>query len=434
MKIECRFVVNGGGVVRSAGASVCVLFSLFFALAAVISIDATSCAAQAQTQERVSKRPPKTALEKFNIFDRATSAKQFFGSFKGEVVVLERPAKQDPEAESTAKENGNARDSENSSSSVPDEKTSESKSQVATHKTNSALWSDDPNDIDVRPPDERLAVRVNPEAPSSIHGLISSIQTGDETMSDAYADQFVRYLEDYFFLVRRLTGEIGEALIRKKQINEEQWVGVEQMINYEMASSRLENGAVIKPTHEASLRQISPDSAGKARVFYFFTLNCSWCRYMASDVERLWLMFKDDPNVEFAALTLGPARLDWLDEYRAFTGLSMPIFDGSALAEEFNIGFVPAVVIISPSNNRSYLRTGKQKFEHMYELVKTVQGREAKVTPRFKKLLSTPIGQGELAYFREQHGKPFKGSIARFAGAGESRNSIKRARFSPERF
>ena len=119
--------------------------------------------------------------------------------------------------------------------------------------------------------------------------MISAKRNGDQSTAEAYAQQFVRYQQDLFFEVRDMVSLIGNALIKEKVIDDDDWVGAGQMIDYELAKTRLEIGATLKPTHEAAMKRITGDSNQEVEIFYFFSLDCSWCRYMASDIERLWL-------------------------------------------------------------------------------------------------------------------------------------------------
>ena len=56
---------------------------------------------------------------------------------------------------------------------------------------------------------------------------------------------------------------------------------------------------------------------------------------------------------------------------------------------------MPAVVIVTPSNGKAYMKTGQQSFERLYEFVRTAQGLPATVTAEFKALATTPIGKAE---------------------------------------
>ncbi len=255
--------------------------------------------------------------------------------------------------------------------------------------------SQNPNEDQVLPPSETPSVRVNPDAPSSIKAMLSAKRSGDDATASAYAQQFVRYQQSFFFEVRDMVSLIGDALIKEKVIDEDQWVGAGQMIDHEMAKTRLEIGATLKPTHEAAMKRIKADKNQQIEIFYFFSLDCSWCRYMSADVERLWRIAKKDKRIKMAALTMGESTNEWLNEYKDYAEWSMPVLPGDDLAKQWNIGFVPAIVIVTPSNGKAYMKTGQQSFERMYEFVRTAQGLPATVTAEFKALATTPIGKAE---------------------------------------
>ena len=94
-------------------------------------------------------------------------------------------------------------------------------------------------------------------------------------------------------------------------------------------------------------------------------------------------------------LVLGPADKEWLEEYKRYTGLTMPIMDGAETAKALRIAFVPSIVVVSPSNNTSYLKTGQQSFERLYEFVRRVQGVSTEMPEGVKQLMQVSIGEKE---------------------------------------
>lgn len=245
------------------------------------------------------------------------------------------------------------------------------------------------------PPDQVPAVRINPEAPGPFIAMASAYQSGDMTLARQYAEQWVKYQMNFFFDVRQLTMLIGEALIQQKVIDEDEWIGVGQLIDYEFASGRAELGTRIKPSHEQAMERIRPDPGGEVEIYYFFTMSCSWCRKMAPDIERLWRLSQSDKRIKIVGLTLGETPAAWLDEYRRYTGLTMPVYEGSKQAKAFGVGFVPAVVVVSPARRHGYLKTGQQSFAHLWQFVRKAQGADTALTERAKQLLAQPIGEVE---------------------------------------
>lgn len=248
---------------------------------------------------------------------------------------------------------------------------------------------------DLLPPEVDPRVRINPEAPPCFIGMATAHEEGDEVMAARYADCWVRYQQNIFFKVRDLTKIIGQSLIRQKVIEEGDWDGVEQYIDYEMARTREIRGEVFKPTHDKAMERIKPDPKGKADVYFFFTMNCSYCRFMAPDVERLWQVLKNDPNVRMTAVTLGPYPQSWLDDYREYTGATFPVKNGEDLAKAFNLKFVPALVVMAPNAKAAYFKSGQQSFTNMYDFVRHVQGMPSTITTAMETLSKTPIGQVE---------------------------------------
>lgn len=335
-------------------------------------------------------------------FGENFSANAFFDDERGaEPATSAASADQAPSSSSAA-----AADSfTQSSSSVSSTGSSSSSSAAAAPEKAAdkpAFVTADPTSH-ITPPDENAKVRINPEAPGPFIAMADAYQKGDITNAKLYARQFVRYLSDLMFQVRAITQLIGEAMVAEGTIDEEDWVGVEQYLDYEMALARQETASPIKITHEEAMKRIAADPKGEAEIYYFFTLNCSWCRKMAPDVERLWRVAKSDPRLKMVALTLGPTEKEWIGTYRDYTGLTVPIFNGQELAKTFRVRFVPAVVIAAPNTKALYLKTGQQSFERLYDFVRTVQGHSGKITPAIQKLMETPIGRLELAASRGEH-------------------------------
>ena len=78
-----------------------------------------------------------------------------------------------------------------------------------------------------------------------------------------------------------------------------------------------------------------------------------------------------------------------------YTGLDIPVYPGEKAAEALHLAFLPAIVVVSPSNNLSYLKTGQTSYRHMYEFVRTVQGLPTEMNDNQKKLSSLIVGQYE---------------------------------------
>lgn len=346
------------------------------AVCALVACVLTSTA-QAERREKVkSSNAPKTAFSRLSIFDKGFNTKNVVSIVDlSETKKVEKPKVEQSEAELAAK----------------------TEKEKFKERARLRYVSNRPSDDDILPPEETPSIRVNPEAPSSIRALISAKRTGDTGLAKAYADQFVRYQQNYFFEVQEIVDLIGEALVRQSVINEEEWVGVGQAIDFEMAKTRYELGSIIKPTHEVAMKQVVADSNNKAEIYYFFGLSCSWCRYMAPDVERMWRLSQQDPNINMHVFTISSSSVDWLNEYKKYNEWTMPVYDGTEIAKQWNIGYVPAVVIVAPTSNKAYMKTGQQSFERLYEFTRAVQGAPATVTKEFQDLASTPIGEAEKA-------------------------------------
>ena len=228
---------------------------------------------------------------------------------------------------------------------------------------------------DLLPPDQDPKLRIEADAPAPFIGMADAYQRGDRETAAKYAEQLVRYQQRFFFELREYTQLIGQALIKQKVIEDEDWDGVPQYIDYEFAKTRAETNQLFKPTHEMAMQRIKPDINGEVEIYFFLNMNCGWCRVMAPDIERLYQAVKGDRRVKIVGLLLGPTQEDILQEYRNYTGLTMPIFEGSKIAKAFGVKFAPAMVVSAANGEkRAYLKTGKQTFPRMLEFVRRAQG------------------------------------------------------------
>lgn len=243
---------------------------------------------------------------------------------------------------------------------------------------------------------------LSSETPDSFRGMVESYRQGNTQGAAFHADQFVTELVNLMFEVRVYTQLIGEAMIRQGVIDEEDWVGVGQYLSRELAKAGEENGSLLKTTHEQALKRITPDAKGEAEIYFFFTLDCNWCREMAPDVERLWRVVEKDKKLKMVALSPQPYLVEWVESFREYTGLTLPIYNGKDFTKAFKIGYVPALVVVAPNSKTSYIKTGKQDFVRLYEFVRAVQGKSRELPPDLKELIATPIGQVEVARSKGQ--------------------------------
>lgn len=245
------------------------------------------------------------------------------------------------------------------------------------------------------PPDQTPQVAINPEAPSSVISMIESNRRGDKVTAKSYAKQFVRMLQNYFFEVREITELIGDALIEENAIKEDDWVGASQGIDIELAKTRLEKGIPIKPTHDVAMTRIVPDPKKEVEIYFLFTRSCSYCRLMAPDVERIYQVVKGDERVKLTGLVVGAGDEIWLKEFRAYTGVTFPVFDGTDLAKSLNLKYMPVILVVSPNGQKSYFKSGQQTFDRMYEFVRVAQGLPVEDSSILQSIIKTPIGEGE---------------------------------------
>lgn len=250
---------------------------------------------------------------------------------------------------------------------------------------------DDPTEH-MLPADQTPAVRVNKEAPGPFIAMKKAYDEGDVETAHAFADQYVRYMQRVMFEVRELSQMVGEALVRNGVVDEEDWVGASQFMGREMARDNSTNKVAFRATAEVALERIQADKSNKAEVYVFCSVSSTYCREMGPAIERVYRLTKNDSSIKFGVFVIGQGQEQYLKDFKTYTGMSMPIQDGTELAKQFRVSFVPAVVVRAPTANRAYLRTGLISFPRFYEFIKTVQGLPVTMTDSEMNLVSTPIG------------------------------------------
>lgn len=265
---------------------------------------------------------------------------------------------------------------------------------------------------------------IKDSAPESFKQLIRNQELKDFSAAERAADRFVEHMNNLAFMVRDTTRMIIAAKIRSGELDEEDARGVEQLLDWEMALARRNASSPFSPSHQQALKRITPDPKGQVDVYFFFSLNCRYCRDMGPDLERLHRAFAKDKNVKVSALVLGNPPKVWVDSFKDYTGLTVPVLNGEEAAKKLRISFLPALVVVSPNTQLSYLRTGQIEFERMYELVRTVEGLPIDQPESITRLAQLPIGEIEhvkLGY------KP--GSISKHNYRAKQRTSFKINRF-----
>ena len=244
-----------------------------------------------------------------------------------------------------------------------------------------------------RPASEKQPLRIEKDAPSSIRDGFSALVSGDKQTAQAYASRWTQYMTDMMFYIREWTALVAKTLHDQGKLDEEGYYRAPDMIDQALVEARKDMGSVFSPSHQDAMRKVEADPKGEVEVLYFFSLNCKFCRTMASDVERLHQATKNDPNVRMTAVTLGKTPDSWLDSYKKYTGLTLPIAQGEKVARQLQVAFVPAVVVVTSNSNKAYIKSGEQSFENMYEFVRVAQGLSGEMTSETNKIKNSKVGQ-----------------------------------------
>ncbi len=261
------------------------------------------------------------------------------------------------------------------------------------------------NPGELKAPNQRTSMRIEADAPAPVHGGMEALAMGDRKNAKAYARQYTQYMSDVMYYVREWSGLVAEVLHEEGKINDDDFYRAPDMLNHALAESRQEMGSLFKPSHKDAMRRVEADPKAEIEVFYFFSLDCRYCRTMAPDVERLYLATKNDKRVKMRALTLGQTPDVWLDSYKDYTGLTLPMFQGEEVARQLQVSFVPALVVMTKNTNKAFVKTGEQSFTHMYEFVRTAQGLPTEMPRSVARLSSKRIGKVEKGSARGMNGK-----------------------------
>lgn len=280
----------------------------------------------------------------------------------------------------------------------PPKKTSKPIESTKKKPMRKAVYTDDWEQAYKLGPDEEVPLRVERDANPAFVNMVRAGESGDLDLARKYAGQFARYIIKFQFDVRKYSRMIGEAYVENGMWKEENFIGVEQLLDWHFAKAQASNPGSFQITHEHQLQQIeSPDPEGKAELYFFFSVNCPHCGEMANDLERMWRVAARDKNIRMAGAVLGNPDSRWLDTWKSHHKINFPLYDGNDMARSLRIRMLPAVVIVSPGNKKSYIRTGLQTFKQMFEFTRRVQGKPAKITPQIQKYVATPVNSRNLA-------------------------------------
>jgi hypothetical protein len=274
-------------------------------------------------------------------------------------------------------------------------------------------------------------VKADSTAPGSFQSIVTALDEGNEAAAKDATSRFVDYLSELLFKVNAITRLIGQEKVRRKEMSEEELEGALDVFAHGMAAARETQGFPARISYDTAMKHIETDPKGEANVYYFFTLNCSNCRKMAPDVERLWRATLPDQKVRMAVLTLGNQPRSWIDSYMRYTGMRMPILNGEKIAKKLGVRFAPTVVVVAPNTGNAYRMVGQQNFEELYGFVRRVQGLPQELStitdPKIRKLIDQPIGEVEERQAQEGNDLAPRGP----AGNGGPKLTPVRAKVAP---
>ena len=233
---------------------------------------------------------------------------------------------------------------------------------------------------------------ISAQAPEGYVRIMKGLDSNNYSEAKQGAAEFVGYMMNLMFRVREVTRLLVDAMIDVGLRDADDMYGAEDMIEWNAAAEREEGNSPFSPTHKSVLKRINSDSEGRAEVYYFFSLNCEFCRDMGPDVERLWRAVKRDKRVKMSGLVVGYPQKEWLDEFTDYVGISFPVVGGTEIAKTWRVASLPSLVVVSPNGNTAYRRTGQMDFKSMYEFVRKVQGESADMNARLVQLERMPIG------------------------------------------
>jgi len=266
-------------------------------------------------------------------------------------------------------------------------------------------------------PSEEPVIPVSPEAPESFKAMKHAYNSGDLQAAAGEADNYVRYMQKLMLEVRELSQLVGEALVRQGVIDEEDWVGVGQYLSKEMATSRSEKGDLLGVTADLSLERIEADPSNRAEIYVFISPSSRYSREMGPDIERMRRIAQRDSRIKFGVYSVGPQDSARMEAFKSYTGLNAPVQDGTALAKQFRVAFVPSVVVRAPTTNKLYLRTGALEISRLIEFVRTVQGLPQIVSDSEFSIIEAKVGS------KEQQPATSSNGIVRVSYRGNSDDS-----------
>lgn len=279
-------------------------------------------------------------------------------------------------------------------------------------------------------PNADRPVLAQTDAPEPFQGMMQSLQVGDSQLAFSYARQYVRYLRDLRARNQRVSGMLAMALesegladgkgwtasekyevyreLQKKDEEQRKAIeegeslladldpGAQELVSkaskleqvarvneggFQEPSIKAEVGLSEKERREqirASLRNNVPvDPSGKVAVKVFLRPNDKKSQSMAAVFEALWQRSRNDPKLEFIAMSFEPEVTQDFQEYRRKTRTTFPIMDGSVLVKSMKLRVSPTTVFSTIETNESVFEKGAGRpFFYFDELVNVMQGKD----------------------------------------------------------
>lgn len=252
------------------------------------------------------------------------------------------------------------------------------------------------------------------DAPTPFQGMMAALEMGHEGLAMAYARQYHNYLQTMnersstvATMMEHLNGEEARAARlsasaeppatppggssgtagtgaedRAVMLNAKANELMEKARQLESAEQRGQQqdmvmGLNAPQAHEAYsdlAKRVPVAKDGGVDVYFFHRANEKGALAMGREVQAFYTKAGKDRRVNFIGMTMEKTSQQSIDEFRAKTGATYPIGDGTALAKTLSLAQSPSIVFFARSSGKSFTEEGVRSEAQLTDILRTMQG------------------------------------------------------------
>jgi hypothetical protein len=236
------------------------------------------------------------------------------------------------------------------------------------------------------------------DAPPEFMGIAAAMNAGDKDLAFKYARAFVRRLRkqrDFVAtvtqvqdLASRAEGFLPPRESESKPLSpvEEEYIdayraGMAERIAAEKMSPEVlamldEANQVEKSTLDFDPHSVPVDSNGAVSVLFFVSVNDDRTAEFARRAQKIMIQLVADKKIEFSVVTKESLPFAERMELGKRLGLSVPIINGTKLAQKFRVTDYPAVAFFGRTEGKIFRLFGVDSLASVERVIRLMKGEE----------------------------------------------------------